>query len=130
MATHGTSNKRQGNPGGWAAPLMIHWATIPERLAPWYVAACVFPYLPWLWAQIFSLESWSFSAVVVLHILIPMLVVLVNWIAGPLLIWRLRGNRRKAVALAFVVGALLPGALIASSYFYQPERPPFISEIG
>lgn len=105
---------------------MTRRATMQERLVPWYVAACVFPYLPWLWAQTFSLGSWTFLAVVIVHILIPMLVVLVNWIAGPLLIWRLRGNRRRIVGLAFVVGAVLPGAFIASAYFYEPERPPYI----
>ncbi|MCH8952432.1 MAG: hypothetical protein IID49_09950 [Proteobacteria bacterium] len=98
-----------------------------ERFVPWYVAACALPYLPWLWAQTFSLESWSFLAVVTVHVLTPMLVVLVNWIAGPLLLWRLRGNRRRIVGLAFVVGAMLPGAFIASSYFHEPERPPYIT---
>ena len=104
-----------------------------ERLFPWYVFSCAVPYGPYILAEsglLDVLDPWDALGVVAIGLMGSGLIALANLIAGPLLFRRLAGARRVAVALAFLVGAMLPAVAALAAFLDEPQWPPHIEAGG
>jgi hypothetical protein len=94
-----------------------------EKVLPWYLGSCVVPYLPYVLSSIFTDRSADSLWIWLSLLLLAGLAVFFNVIAGPVLIWHVRGAKRVFVLLAFAMGALFPAAVMISSYFHSPMPP-------